>query len=165
MSKNAQPRSRSEPPAPAEVNHRFQTWGFIFLFGFMLPAMAIHGLFFDEERGGGILAVAALMGAPIAWWLFREARFRIRVTARGMDIRPLWGEPQEIPWSAIQAVGYRPRTRVVELLLEDPGGEAGGARLQVSLLRENLHVLAGFLTSRVPPSAFDEEAAVLFRMK
>lgn len=153
------------PSEPSDLNHRFQTWGFIFLFGFMLPAMAIHGLFFDEARGGGLLAVLALMGAPLAWWLFREARFRIRVTPRGLEIRPFWGEVQEVPWAGVAGVRYRPRTRVLVLDLLDPAGRGGPAHLHVSLLRENLEALARFLLVRVPLSAFDEEARKLFKLR
>jgi hypothetical protein len=162
---SAPPSPHASPPSePSDLNHRFQTWGFIFLFGFMLPAMAIHGLFFDETRGGGLLAVLALMGAPVAWWLFREARFRIRATPRGLEIRPLWGEAQEVPWAGVVGVRYRPRTRVLVLDLRDPAGGSESVHLHVSLLRENLEALARFLLVRVPLSAFGEEARKLFKL-
>ena len=151
------------PPPPTgahEVNHRFHTWGFVFLFGFMLPAMAIHALFFDAERGGGLLAVLALLGAPLAWWLFREARVRIEVSGEGVSIRPFWGEPRTVPWDAVTAVGYASLSR--SLLLEAEGEEASPVR--VSLMRENVDTLARFLLNEVPPDRFQGEARKLFRL-
>jgi len=142
-----------------EVNHRFHTWGFIFLFGFMLPAMAIQGLFFDSERGGGLLAVLALLGAPLAWWLFREARIRIQVSPRGIVTRPFWGREQELSWDRIQAVRYRPISRTLELEAPEWAGS-----VRISLMRENIQVLARFIVNQVPRTALQGEARQLFRL-
>lgn len=143
-----------------EVNHRFHTWGFIFLFGFMLPAMAVHGLFFDPDRGGGLLAILALLGAPLAWWLFREARVRIRVSPRGMTTRPFWGQEEELAWNEIRRVRYRPMSRTLQV-------EAYGRDrpVRISLMRENVQVLARFIVDEVPRQALQGEARRLFRLK
>ena len=154
--------SNKLPPPPTgthEVNHRFHTWGFVFLFGFMLPAMAIHALFFDAERGGGLLAVLALVGAPLAWWLLREARVRIQVSPEGVDTRPWWGDTRELPWAHIQRVDYSGLSRT--LILEGTDGEAP---VRVSLMRENVDTLARFLLNEVPPDRFQGEARKLFRL-
>ena len=156
--------SKERPPPPTgthELKHRFHTWGFIFLFGFMLPAMAIHALFFDAERGGGLLAVLAILGAPLAWWLFREARVRIQVSPRGISTRPLWGEEETFPWGAVRAVRYGSTSR--SLLLELDG--AGASPIRVSLMRENVATLARFVLDRVPSDRIEGEARTLFRLE
>jgi hypothetical protein len=147
------------PRGSHQVNHRFHTWGFIFLFGFMLPAMAVHALFFDAERGGGLLAVLALLGAPVAWWLLREARLRIEVSQEGLSVRPYWGEPHTHPWESLHAVRYASGTRT--LILEPEGSDP----VRISLMRDNVEILARFIMARVPKEAVKGQARPLFRIR
>lgn len=150
------PRSDRSAPGGADVNHGIQAWGFIFLFGFMLPAMAIQALV--SAGGSGWLVVAGLVPAPLAWWLLAEARLRLRVSERGLQVRRLWKEPRRISWNDVEAVGYRPTARV--LVLRVRGLDEG--TLNVSLLRENVAVLARLIRDKLPESALEGAARELF---
>ncbi|TVR65912.1 MAG: hypothetical protein EA422_03155 [Gemmatimonadales bacterium] len=156
---------RPDPePEGAELGHRFQSWGFIFLFGFFLPALALNSLLLDPERPGGFLALAALALAPVAWWLLREAVIRVRVSRAGIEAGPIWGKepPALLPWSAVTVVRYRTGVRVVQV---EGTGERGPMIVRISLLRENLGVLVRLVRARAPREALDPEARKLFRVE
>ncbi len=145
----------------AELHHGVQSWGFIALFGFLLPALALQSLWAGPRSGDTWLAVATLLPAPLAWALLAEARMRIRVSAEGLEVRPFWGRPVRERWERIRSVRYRKAVRVLEL--EAPG--LPGGRLRISLLRRNVGVLASFIRDRVPEEALQGEARTLFRRR
>lgn len=146
------PSSRST--GRVEVNHGLQAWGFIALFGFILPALALQGLWDAPSRTDTWLAAATLLPAPLAWALLAEARMRIRVSPAGLEVRPLWGRPVRQPWSGIRTVRYRGVLRVLELR----GPELPGGLLRVSLMRRNVEALAAHIRDRVPAEALKGEA-------
>jgi hypothetical protein len=148
----------TEPLGSTVVNHRFQTWGFIFLFGLMIPTLAVQS-YVSPDRDGGLLGVVAVLTAPVAWWLLREARFRIVVSERGISARSFRAHRIELPWNEVAEVRYSPRTRVLEIR----SGPEQERAIRVSLLRENVEVAARLLARKVPPTAFDEAARALFR--
>lgn len=147
--------------APVAVNHRFQTWGLIFLFGFLIPAIAIQSAFFDDTREVGVLGLIVLFTAPPAWWLALEARFRIEVSEAGIAHRRPWGPFERIAWGEVTLVRYRPVARTLEIR----DGAEGSAPIRVSLLRENVGVVAEHVARSVPRSALDDAARKLFRVK
>lgn len=157
------PDTRPQPEA-RELGHRFQIWGFIFLFGFFLPALALNAIFLDPERTGGWLALAALALAPVAWWLFREAIIRIQVSPAGFVVGPLWGKrpPVRIPWSRVTAIRYRTGVRMVEV---EGTSDQGPATIRISLLRDHLGTLVRLVRERAPREALDPAARVLFRVE
>lgn len=137
-----------------QVNHGLQAWGFIVLFGFILPALALQSLWSDPSRTDTWLAVATLLPVPLAWALLAEARMQIRVSGAGLDVRPLWGTPTRQPWSGIRSVRYRGLLRVLEL----QGPELPGGILRVSLMRRNVGALASLIRDRAPEGALEGEA-------
>lgn len=144
-----------------EVNHPFRTWGFIFLFGFLIPAIAAQSFFFDPEReGGALLGLIALAAAPLAWGLLWEARTRIRISPHGIDFDPRGGRRRQIRWNEIESVGY---SAVLRLLVIRQRGE--GRPLRVSLLRSNVDALARALLEHLPPEAFTGAARPLFGIR
>jgi ABC-type uncharacterized transport system permease subunit len=152
------PNSSDSPSGAVDVNHGIQAWGFIALFGFIIPAMALQSLW-TAGLEGSWLAVAALLLAPLAWWLLGEARIRIQASERGVEARPLWGRPTSLPWDGVRSIRYRKHARVLEI--HGPG--LPGGILRVSLLRENVQALARFIMERVPDEALEGEARTLFR--
>lgn len=148
----------TEPLGSTVVSHRFQTWGFIFLFGLMIPTLAAQSVL-SPDRDGQLLGLVAIVTAPLAWWLLAEARFRIVVSDRGISARSFRAPRIEIAWDEVSAVRYSPRSRVLEVR----GGAEGEASIRISLLRENVEVAARLLARHVPPAAFDEAARTLFR--
>jgi len=147
-----------------ELEHRFQSWGFIFLFGFFLPALALNTLLFDPEGSGGLLALAALALAPVAWWLLREAVIRIRVTPLGIEAGPRWGKgpPIRLAWRAVTAIRYRTGVRLVEV---EGQTDRGQVVVRISLLRQNLGALVRLVRARAPREALDPQARKLFRLE
>lgn len=147
-----------QPIEPTRVNHRFHTWGFVFLFGFLIPTLALQG-FLSPEEGSHLLAFIAVVTAPVAWWLLIEARFKIVVSERGISARSFQAEERDLAWAQVGSVRYSPLSRVLEIR-----GRTGGPPIRVSLLRENVTVLARVLSRRVPPGAFEGAARELFRV-
>lgn len=152
------PAPPESPPGTVDVNHGIQAWGFIALFGFIIPTMALQSLW-TAGLGGSWLAVAALLLAPLAWWLLGEARMRIQASDRGVEARPLWGRPTFLGWDRVESIRYRKHARVLEI----HGIGLPGGVLRVSLLRENVQALARLIMKRVPEDVLEGEARRLFR--
>jgi hypothetical protein len=153
------PRRSTPPRGAVDVNHRFQSWGFIFLFGFMLPMFAVQSLFFDPERqGGALVGLIALALAPLAWGLLWEARFRIRVSERGVTASAPGGRRREIAWPEVSTIAYSPLFRVLIV-----HSKSGAPPLRVSLLRGNVDAMARLILHHLPPGVFVGPARDLFR--
>lgn len=152
---------------PAELEHGLNLRAFALLFGILLPAMTVVRAW--TEGVPLWLGTLVILVAPAGWWALAESRFRIRVSADGIEATSWLGERRGMTWGQVEHLRIRPLVR--SLVLESrPGGrstrhgghahpdpEARSGRsarsgrpvtIEVSLLRKNVPLLAAELVER-----------------